>query len=121
MEIIDLQALVNNDISEQENVTEVSNAIHENFIDYQRQQPVSPRSFYRKVENVTRDISIEPIDNSNNWVNKCDLQPEMFWTKDRSFVEFGEFSGYKERTKKIKETLKKKIQKILPTIQSFTL
>ena len=34
MEIIDLQALVNNDISEQENVTEVSNAIHENFIDY---------------------------------------------------------------------------------------
>lgn len=121
MEIIDLQALVNNDISEQENVTEVSNAIHENFIDYQRQQPVSSRSFHRKVENVTRDISIEPIDNSNNWVNKCDLQPEMFWTKDRSFVEFGKFSGYKERTKKIKETLKKKIQKILPTIQSFTL
>lgn len=29
----------------------------------------------------------------------------MFWTKDRSFVEFDEFSGYEERSKKFKETL----------------
>ena len=111
MEIIDLKALVNNDISEQENVKEVSNAIRENFIDYQRQQPVSSRSFYRKVENVTRDISIEPIDNSNNWANKCDLHPEMFWSKDGSLVQFDELNGYKERTKKTKENLKKKNSK----------
>ena len=69
-----------------------------NFIDDNFQQPGSSHNFYRKFENVTRDIS-DPIDDIKDWLDKRDLQPEMFWTKDRSLVKFDEFNGYEERTK----------------------
>ena len=69
-----------------------------NFIDDNFQQPGSSRTFYRKFENVTGDIS-DPIDDIKNWLDKRDLQPEMFWTKDRSLVKFDEFNDYEERTK----------------------
>ena len=38
-------------------------------------------------------------------MDKRDLQPGIFWTKGRYLVEFDEFNGYEERTKKFKETL----------------
>lgn len=56
MDFIDFQALVENGISEEKDIAEVSNAIDEEFIDNQQQQPVSLRSFYMKFENVICDI-----------------------------------------------------------------
>ena len=70
-----------------------------NFIDDNFRQPGSSRNFYRKFENVTRDIS-DSIDDIKDWLDKLDFQPEMFWTKDRPLVRFDEFNGYEERTKK---------------------
>ena len=85
----DFQALVHNDVSKEEKIGEVS--VADNF----RQPGLS---------NVTCNIS-KPINNSEDWLDKPDLQPEMFWTKDSSVFEFDEFNGSEERTKKFKETL----------------
>ena len=98
MEFIDFQALVDNDVSEEEKIDEVIIA-DVNFIDDNFQQPGSSRNFYRKFENVTRDIS-EPIDDIKDWLDKRDLQLEMFWTKDQFLVKSDKFNSCEEKTKK---------------------
>ena len=45
------------------------------------------------------------MSNNNCKLDIQDLQPEMYWKIDRSFVEFDEFDGYEKVAEKFKNSL----------------
>ena len=62
---------------------------------------------YRKFHNQSCGIFDALNDQSDDGskLDKHDLQPEMYWEIDRSFVQFNEFDGWEEIAKKNLKTL----------------
>ena len=77
------------------------------FTDDSQQEPSTSLSFDRRFHNQSREIrdALNGRSDDNCKLDTLDLQPEMYWEIDRSFVEFEKFDGYEKTVEKFKKSL----------------